>query len=215
MKLETIDITTTGDNDLAYRAREHFLAYRKAIREARGLMTGMPIPANDNSDDAVLMRSYRAIARGQRVLNLHQVMQQAGLHAANWLPKLAICRADRTHCSVRLKRDGSAIFYSVQSIPWGWKPPRDTSTVRVLPSATFDRGRHDNETSAWCVAPSIPPPYRPPSKLQNYHLLWEAHWNQVPVDPLLLRDLGGGMFAVLAQWDLTPLEQAVLRGRLS
>lgn len=212
MKLETVDITTTGEHELGYRARQCFLDYRKAVRETRGLTPGMPIPANDNSDDAVLMRSYRAIARGQRVLNLHQVMQQAGLNAMNWLPKLAICRADRTHGSVRLRRDGSATFYSEQRPPWGFKP--QSSTVQRLPANTFERGRHDDDKSAWCVAPSIPPAYRPASKLEHYHLLWEAHWNQVPVDPLLLRSLGGGMFAVLAQWDLTPLEQAVLRGRL-
>lgn len=43
----------------------------------------------------------------------------------------------------------------------------------------------------------------------------EAQWRPVPpVDPFLLKHLGGTLYVVLAQWDLTPLEQAVLAGRL-
>lgn len=212
MKLETVDIPTTGLDEVNYRAREYFLAYRKAVREARGLVPGAPVPPNDMSPDAVLMRSYRAIHRGQRVLNLHQVMQAAGLNAANWLPKLAICRADRTHASVRLWPNGRAIFWSTREVSWSYRPVRPTSTTRILPAGTFRD--LDAQRDGWCVAPSIPPAFRPKGSLEHYHLLWEAHWQTVPVDPLLLRDLGGGMFAVLAQWDLTPLEQAVLRGRL-
>ena len=45
-------------------------------------------------------------------------------------------------------------------------------------------------------------------------ILWEAEWETVPRDPLLLRHLAGGLYAVMASWDLTPLERAVLKGRL-
>lgn len=41
-------------------------------------------------------------------------------------------------------------------------------------------------------------------------------WAPVPpTDPFLLRHLGGTLYVVLAQWDLTPLEKAVLAGRLT
>lgn len=45
-------------------------------------------------------------------------------------------------------------------------------------------------------------------------ILWEAEWQAVPPkDPALLRHLGGDLYAVVAVWDLTELERAVLGGR--
>jgi hypothetical protein len=45
-------------------------------------------------------------------------------------------------------------------------------------------------------------------------ILWEAEWQHVPSDPLLLRHITGPLYAVLASWDLTELERAVLSRRL-
>jgi hypothetical protein len=40
-------------------------------------------------------------------------------------------------------------------------------------------------------------------------------WEYVPhPDPILLKRLSGSLFVVLAAWDLTELEQKVLKGRL-
>ena len=66
------------------------------------------------------------------------------------------------------------------------------------------------------MVPPIPPALRPPYKLGNYAILWEATWEKVPRppgDPALLRHIGGDLYAVLAIWDLTDLERAVLAGR--
>ena len=42
-----------------------------------------------------------------------------------------------------------------------------------------------------------------------------AEWQpRAPVDPILLSQVNATLFAVVAQWDLTPLEQRVLEGRL-
>jgi hypothetical protein len=58
--------------------------------------------------------------------------------------------------------------------------------------------------------PLIPPRLRPAGDLSNYHILWEANWQAPPTDPLLLRHLSGPLYAVLACWDLTPIERAVM-----
>jgi hypothetical protein len=48
-----------------------------------------------------------------------------------------------------------------------------------------------------------------------YHVLWDAVWTpEPPIDPLLLKHCGGSLYAIVAAWDLTPLEQAVMRGRI-
>ena len=45
-----------------------------------------------------------------------------------------------------------------------------------------------------------------------HFLLWEAEWMTVPSDPIL-RHFGRNLYAVMAQWDLTPVGQAILRAR--
>jgi len=91
------------------------------------------------------------------------------------------------------------------------------NTVR-MPDAILTRPdgwQKRNEARARALVPMIPPKFRPTAKLSNYHIMFEAVWKPVPpVDPFLLKHLGGTLYVVLAQWDLTPLEQAVLAGRL-
>lgn len=52
------------------------------------------------------------------------------------------------------------------------------------------------------------------------HILWEVEvWSdtrlgpQADRDPYLLRYLGGDLWMVLGEWDLTDLERAVMAGR--
>ncbi|MEM3580897.1 MAG: hypothetical protein QXQ64_06505 [Candidatus Bathyarchaeia archaeon] len=40
-------------------------------------------------------------------------------------------------------------------------------------------------------------------------------WEPVPPrDPILVKQLTPNLFGVLATWDLTPLEKAIIRGRI-
>jgi hypothetical protein len=58
----------------------------------------------------------------------------------------------------------------------------------------------------------LPPSIKPSeASLKHYHILWEAEWeNAPPVDPYLLRRISANLFVVIASWDLTPLERAVM-----
>ena len=63
--------------------------------------------------------------------------------------------------------------------------------------------------------PLVPRPIRPSGRVGAYHVLWDANWHLVPPeDPALLQHVGGDLYAVVAVWDLTGLERAVLSGRL-
>jgi hypothetical protein len=65
------------------------------------------------------------------------------------------------------------------------------------------------------MVPTVPPPLRPSRHLDDYYTLWDANWKLVPPeDPALLQHVGGDLYAVVAVWDLTPLERAVLSNRL-
>ena len=59
--------------------------------------------------------------------------------------------------------------------------------------------------------PMVPAGLRPAHALSNYFTLWEATWSRIaPKDPALLKDIGDGLYIVLAVWDLTELERAVI-----
>lgn len=124
-------------------------------------------------------------------------------------PLLAICRAHEERCQLRMFHGGGAVYVGGTT---RWVRANSRKQVFV-PEGTFPR--RDSTLDATALVPLIPPRFRPPSALAGYHLLWEAEWlKAVPVDPMLLKHLGGAIYAVLAQWDLTPLERAVLAGRL-
>jgi hypothetical protein len=104
------------------------------------------------------------------------------------------------------------------SVPWRARDLRRCVRVnRGLPSELTDiewRNRNEFPKKAHALVPSVPPQLRP-DDLSKYFILWEAEWTaKAPVDPILLSPVNDTMFAVVAQWDLTPLEQRVLEGRL-
>ncbi|MCI0423964.1 MAG: hypothetical protein L0312_32925 [Acidobacteria bacterium] len=178
------------------KAREAFLHYRQAVKQKW------------TEADHALMRGYKVLAKGQAVLDLQDVMHKTGLDHL-WRPKLAIGRADAPAIWARVYRDGRADFSMER-----WFNENATRRYVRLPAGTFATR---DDTTDWVKAqtPSIPPQYRPKAALSNFHILWEAEWQaQPPRDPILLRRLSGMLFAVLASWDLTDLERAVLRGRL-
>jgi hypothetical protein len=67
--------------------------------------------------------------------------------------------------------------------------------------------------------PMIPANVRPKTGAeQDWYILWEVEkWadNQrsiIPdLDPYLLKHLGGSLYAVLAEWDLTDLERSIMK----
>jgi hypothetical protein len=189
-------------------AREAFEQYREQVK------------ARHSEEDEQLMRGYKALAEGKSLLNLHDVMRTAGVDEKN-RPKLAICRADAEWCWYENSGTRPAEFAidrrTLQSC-------RYLSSKKVLlPVGTLPRceRRRTNGSQSWnetavlrAMVPTVPPRLRPRAALLNYFTLWEAEWETVPVDPMLLKHITGPLYAVLATWDLTPLEQAVLGQRL-
>lgn len=191
------------------KARAAFLEYRKAVRE------------NPNAEDAAIMRGYRELARGRQLISLPETIAAGGVDDQG-LPRLAVMRADVPWCWVRRVADGS-VTYARESRVDG----RMRKGIYRLPPGTFPAVNWGDVLPGWgsswsstyrAMVPPIPPALRPPYRLGNYAILWEATWEKVPRppgDPALLRHIGGDVYAVLAIWDLTDLERAVLAGRSS
>ena len=161
--------------------------------------------------DQEIARTYRAIAQGRVVVKALSSIIRAGVNSDGY-PKLAICRADAERCYLSYYGRGAARMASKP-----WVQDRETRCFIDFPEGTFPR---PPETGRWArreaIVPLVPIDLRPKRGLANYHILWEAIWQNVPpVDPLLLRRVGpGDLWIVVAAWDLTEVEQAVLAARI-
>lgn len=170
-----------------------------------------------SAEDDAIAQAYRAVARGHTVISLPDAIA-AGGHFPSGLPRIAVVRADAQECFVRrgYSTGGRTVFvYSSDRVSNNRGALVGRKTVRVTlddvpPAATRDgwQGR--------TTVPLIPPRHRPRrGRIASYHLLWEVEaWDPTPpVDPALIRHLRGDLWSVLAVWDLTDLERAVLAQR--
>lgn len=161
--------------------------------------------------DAEIAAIYRRIAQGKTVIRALESIRLAGL-GADSLPKLAIARADESIIKLR-DGDHQAIFSHNGTSRWSRGRESRDRVIRVpwdgfvLPS--------NNKFQYEAQVPLIPIHLRPRRGIQNYHILWEAEWTKrYPVDPYLLRRFGGDAWLVVAAWDLTDVERAVMSSRI-
>jgi hypothetical protein len=182
---------------------EHTLKVDKEVaKEALRAYREAKAPATD--EDRAIMTAYREIARGRMLIQAIESIRKAGWNDEG-LPKLAIIRADVRECECQT-RDAGVEF----------KAPYNGARAKSL--ITVDRMPPHPPNSTWrasATPPLIPLHLRPTTDLKNYHILWEADWRRPPHDPLLLRRLQGDLWLVLAAWELTAVERAVLEQRVN
>ena len=190
------------DQEVAQKAFEE---YRSAFRESH------------EQTDGEIMRAYKALAAGKTLISLSGAIRTGGLDEIG-RPQLAIARADEPRITMHIERDGGITYR-----PSSWTI-RAEDRVFQLPAGTLappldetmDSWRQPWSGTWYAALPFIPPTCRPPLRIENYHLLWEATWHKGSGprsqlrDPMLLRRVGGDLFAVVAAWDLTEVEKLVL-----
>jgi hypothetical protein len=180
-------------------------AYELAIEKNPKLATRL---------DREVMQGYRVVARGGRLVDVHDAIRHGGTDLAGH-PKLAIARASApwtTYCYSGMSDSGR--FF--------WAHPNRSSDGRFLGDnyswlvqpGTFDPNKVPR-TRVKALTPLIPLPLRPKAHLGNFFLLWEANWlPDPPRDPYLLRPIAGSLMEILAEWDVTPLELAAVRNAM-
>jgi hypothetical protein len=213
MELSTI----TEDPHVARRA---FLDYRKAVREpvrSRFRDAEHELRAIDQE----LMRAYRELAKGVSLIRLSETIKAGGfkLHDRDSqrtaLPNIAIAPADARRVICTGVHVSGRVLFSTRLLERPWRALSTDARHSVELSDLFERPPGAISHQHWqATVPTVPPQFRPRS-LTGYHVLFEAEWQEAPqpADPALLKHLGGDLWAVVATWDLTPLEAAVLGQR--
>lgn len=229
MELTTVEIPRTS-------AREQAAEYRRAAKHTRDPERRREFEqiaqayAKAAKDDVALISLSSTIAAGGLITRTLVVAKgtdhESRSHYA--LPKLAVIRTDASWAySGGVTRDGRVIFSDsvarrmdyrtgVIDVDAGFELPGDHSVHHTAE-------RVWEHTVGWrAMVPIVPPKHQPRvgSSMSSYFTLFEVDdwaWHEAPArvnaDPALLQHVGGDIYAVLAVWDLTPLEQLVLSGR--
>lgn len=184
MELTTLNVSKQ-------QAKEAVAHYRKAVKEHR------------RAEDRAILRGYNAILKGRKLIELSKVIAAGGVDEHD-RPRLAVIRADQRSCHMVRCPSGSVRFED------GPRRSRARACNVEFAAGTLPAGKW---AEGQAVVPLVPPQHRPADDLANYFILWEAEWKDVPRDPALLKHLGGDLYAVVAVWDLSDLEMAVLSGR--
>ena len=198
------------------KAEEEFQALRQAFKQNTKLRR------DEIRQD--LKKVYGFLRHGKKLIDIYESFKKVGLNEEGD-PKLAICRADAKKCYCHKFGTGAALY----SIERNVTDPRKTKLDVQLPQGTFE---FPLESTSWgtniipsekrdiqTLVPIIPAKVLVAEVkvlLKNFHILWEVdEWAPVPPrDPILLKQLTPNLFGVLATWNLTKLERAVIRGRI-
>lgn len=180
-------------------ARAKVAEYEEALRTER------------NAEDEAIAQAYRAAARGLAVISLSRAIGEGG-YFDDGFPRIAVARATDTagYC----KWWGQRLVFADDDW-WRGEAMVGRHHVLVTPSAAPEEVK---ESYRWRQAPVplVPPHCRPKRpRLANLHVLWEVEsWTPAPSrDPALIKHIRGDLWAVLATWDLTDLELAVIAQR--
>lgn len=153
--------------------------------------------------DAEIAAIYKRLAQGKTVIRALESIRAAGVNEEGY-PRLAIARADETDIGCRLAPNRTE---------WTFEPGYPIRSRSRVITVTDVPGAKDYKHIRSNV-PLVPVHLRPKRGLQNYHILFEADWREYPIDPYLLRRFGGDAWLVVAAWDLTPVERAVMANRV-
>lgn len=174
-----------------------------------------------------IVKGYEALAKGTPLINARESIRNAGWRP-DGRPVLAICRADQRQCVWSPERTArrydterhqyygnwAPMTWDFRGVKERWDRQRSDSLhfrvedVKAEPPVEPKRGS--------AMVPMVPAGVIPAGGLdfKKHWVLWEVEkWDSAPpVDPMLLKPIGGDLYAVIAQWDLTEIERAIIAG---
>ncbi len=173
---------------------------------------------NLRANERGTLAAYEALHDGRVIIDLQATLSGAGdydSHSGYMTPLLAISRPMDSRVWVKVFPSGVIDFHNRRGI-------RGRPAGHPFYSVTPGRADRSNRwRTSLATVPTMPPEIRKahPDALRSnrYLLIWEATWQgwkqhlpRPPIDPALLEQVAGGLYAVVAVWDLTPVEVAAL-----
>lgn len=152
-------------------------------------------------------RMYYHLSKGRKLLDIWKVFENAGLNS-DGNPRLAIAPANLEEIRFKKRNNRSSYFFIEGRYSW------DEKWFYTLPKEIYPKWNEEGIIST--KVPTVPAKHIPKGKLENYWILWDVKtWDKLPdnKDPILLRQISDNVFVVIAKWNLTKLEKAILRGR--
>lgn len=199
-------------------AKEKLEAYRRAL-------VGRHSQSVEREWQAA-MRGFEELAKGTPLVDPFQAIREAGWRA-DGRPVLAMARADQPQVQWSPFSDSrhwtAASGYQGKYAPMVWEfrarqsrwSSQRAASLTVRVEKIIVEPPVEPKTSVTLI-PMVPPDVMPKRgvNLAKHFVLWEVEsWDLAPpVDPMLLRPIGGNLYAVIAQWDLTELERAIIAG---
>lgn len=202
------------------------MSQEKAREKLQAVRRQLHVRADD--EYKALEKGYAALAHGTPLIDLEATMRDCAVDDFG-RPRLAVARADRKQVYVEWNRNSEwCSFHCAKDFRLDGRWPdltrsfqmgRENGQSRVT---GWSDGKEINvSTEGYAIVPMVPPDVRPARALRRCFVLWEVEeWSdsrlgaQADRDPYLLEHLGGSLYCVIAEWDLTELERAVMNGRL-
>jgi hypothetical protein len=170
---------------------------------------------------AAAAQGYEALAAGRTLISLTEAIRAGGFDE-KMRPKLAVARADRREVEFKWQSHRNVATFDTRK----GTVENDSLAIRVDMGRSHDVIRTMRDGSTWspdvrgfAMVPMVPADVRPATgQLREWFILWEVEqWSDTrltapPRDPYLLQHIGGDLYAVLAEWDLTDLERTIMAG---
>lgn len=178
-----------------------------------------------------MKKAMYQLKEGKELIDIYVVMEKTGVNKLQQ-PKLAIARADWKTVYFMKKDTGRGFFTGTDNRSWNVSSDGD---IDLKPNTFMNWARKKTErieqetnkklqVDTWLIAnerqkakvPIIPSNLYPEGDLKNYYILWEVEaWENIPPpqdDPILLKRITENLFVILGYWDVTDLEQSIIRG---
>lgn len=174
-----------------------------------------------DAEYSALAAGYEALVEGKPVISLTGAIEGGGFDAKQ-RPRLAIARSDRRQVMVSRNtgwRANNTIRFNSSLIARG-RDPLNTMIDLVCHNAPAATAYVEGYALVPIVPAEVVALIGGGSNLRHFFTLFEVeNWSDTRLratpdrDPYLLRHLGGDLYSIIGEWDLTELERAVMLGR--
>lgn len=211
MNIETITMTEQD-------AKIKLAAYKKRLASLRHTEANKEVA----KEYAAAIQGYKALTKGHKLIDLEDVFNNCPRDEKH-RPRLAIARADVKQVKFIWRGNENIFLFRYGKDFWSDRDSRSRKIVVNEPNRYFP---YSNSASfknieGFALVPMIPADILPERiNLSESFILWEVEkWADREIgarpspDPYLLKHIGGPLYAVIAEWDLTPLELSITKGR--